>query len=136
MSFLFKQKTADEMRIRDWSSDVCSSDLLAGAAAGHRGRTAAAHREHRRGAAVPQRRIAVRVGEDKAFGQEAVALDLAAGRIRLGLDVALGAEAHLAAGANGGGQTEERAVGKEGVSACMYRWGPDTLKKKQTQEVQ
>src|SRR3546814_5568708 len=23
----FKQKTADEMRISDWSSDVCSSDL-------------------------------------------------------------------------------------------------------------
>src|SRR3546814_8473510 len=27
--FFFKQKTADEMRISDWSSDVCSSDLLA-----------------------------------------------------------------------------------------------------------
>src|SRR3546814_10856781 len=26
--FFFKQKTADEMRISDWSSDVCSSDLL------------------------------------------------------------------------------------------------------------
>src|SRR3546814_4614561 len=25
--FCFKQKTADEMRISDWSSDVCSSDL-------------------------------------------------------------------------------------------------------------
>src|SRR3546814_19057117 len=25
--FFFKPKTADEMRIRDWSSDVCSSDL-------------------------------------------------------------------------------------------------------------
>src|SRR3546814_10884802 len=25
--FLFKQKTSDEMRISDWSSDVCSSDL-------------------------------------------------------------------------------------------------------------
>src|SRR3546814_3137984 len=25
--FCFKQKTAYEMRIRDWSSDVCSSDL-------------------------------------------------------------------------------------------------------------
>src|SRR3546814_3226713 len=30
--FLFKQKTAYEMRIRDWSSDVCSSDLDQGAA--------------------------------------------------------------------------------------------------------
>src|SRR3546814_3163364 len=29
--FFFKQKTAYEMRISDWSSDVCSSDLLANA---------------------------------------------------------------------------------------------------------
>src|SRR3546814_5620524 len=28
--FLFKQKTAYEMRISDWSSDVCSSDLAGG----------------------------------------------------------------------------------------------------------
>src|SRR3546814_5161632 len=27
--FFFKQKTAYEMRISDWSSDVCSSDLKA-----------------------------------------------------------------------------------------------------------
>src|SRR3546814_15628602 len=32
--FFFKQKTAYEMRISDWSSDVCSSDLLAGYAEG------------------------------------------------------------------------------------------------------
>src|SRR3546814_9206781 len=40
--FFFKQKTAYEMRISDWSSDVCSSDLdqglepswIAGASAG------------------------------------------------------------------------------------------------------
>src|SRR3546814_5283296 len=30
--FFFKQKTAYEMRISDWSSDVCSSDLIAGGA--------------------------------------------------------------------------------------------------------
>src|SRR3546814_14877524 len=29
MFFFFKQKTAYEMRISDWSSDVCSSDLVA-----------------------------------------------------------------------------------------------------------
>src|SRR3546814_4142230 len=28
MFFLFKQKTAYELRISDWSSDVCSSDLV------------------------------------------------------------------------------------------------------------
>src|SRR3546814_1584952 len=34
--FFFKQKTAYEMRISDWSSDVCSSDLIAVARAlGH-----------------------------------------------------------------------------------------------------
>src|SRR3546814_8704550 len=33
MFFLFKQKTAYEMRISDWSSDVCSSDLRSEAVA-------------------------------------------------------------------------------------------------------
>src|SRR3546814_8798599 len=28
MVFLFKQRTAYEVRSRDWSSDVCSSDLV------------------------------------------------------------------------------------------------------------
>src|SRR3546814_2368763 len=32
--FFFKQKTAYEMRISDWSSDVCSSDLCAPAGVG------------------------------------------------------------------------------------------------------
>src|SRR3546814_3107205 len=31
--FFFKQKTAYEMRISDWSSDVCSSDLSRGSTA-------------------------------------------------------------------------------------------------------
>src|SRR3546814_13841636 len=34
MVFFFKQKTAYEMRISDWSSDVCSSDLRSGWAGG------------------------------------------------------------------------------------------------------
>src|SRR3546814_4733715 len=32
--FFFKQKTAYEMRISDWSSDVCSSDLVSVPAGG------------------------------------------------------------------------------------------------------
>src|SRR3546814_9834591 len=32
--FFFKQKTAYEMRISDWSSDVCSSDLVGDALGG------------------------------------------------------------------------------------------------------
>src|SRR3546814_17738234 len=35
--FFFKQKTAYEMRISDWSSDVCSSDLHASVSAGSNG---------------------------------------------------------------------------------------------------
>src|SRR3546814_6004550 len=44
--FFFKQKTAYEMRISDWSSDVCSSDLAARRA---RGRCVA------RGTAAPRK---------------------------------------------------------------------------------
>src|SRR3546814_12266982 len=40
--FFFKQKTAYELRISDWSSDVCSSDLPArDVVLGHRPRAAA-----------------------------------------------------------------------------------------------
>src|SRR3546814_21014955 len=40
MFFIFKQKTAYEMRISDWSSDVCSSDLIRGADVAISGRPA------------------------------------------------------------------------------------------------
>src|SRR3546814_5592740 len=36
--FFFKQNTAYEMRISDWSSDVCSSDLAGGGVRNHRER--------------------------------------------------------------------------------------------------
>src|SRR3546814_6197943 len=44
--FFFKQKTAYEMRISDWSSDVCSSDLLVDLGIGH-AQPAAAMAQHR-----------------------------------------------------------------------------------------
>src|SRR3546814_5563905 len=48
--FFFKQKTAYEMRISDWSSDVCSSDLLFDPALLARYRdTVAAHARFSRG---------------------------------------------------------------------------------------
>src|SRR3546814_2719433 len=48
--FFFKQKTAYDMRISDWSSDVCSSDLLDAVAhenvgAAEAGRTGADNRD-------------------------------------------------------------------------------------------
>src|SRR3546814_4541017 len=52
--FFFKQKTAYELRISDWSSDVCSSDLLLRGRDGDGGRVLLAwdgagngHRDHR-----------------------------------------------------------------------------------------
>src|SRR3546814_4088713 len=42
--FFFKQKTAYEMRISDWSSDVCSSDL---SSLGDDRRHAGCHGDHR-----------------------------------------------------------------------------------------
>src|SRR3546814_19254906 len=50
--FFFKPKTAYEMRISDWSSDVCSSDLKALEHVG----------EHRKSAAVPAGHLAVADG--------------------------------------------------------------------------
>src|SRR3546814_6358730 len=54
--FVFKQKTAYEMRMSDWSSDVCSSDLPAGHPCHRRGgrapRSGLCHRRTR-GAAAP-----------------------------------------------------------------------------------
>src|SRR3546814_2292969 len=55
--FLFKQKTAYEVRISDWSSDVCSSDLLAGQMSR---RIVVGERGDRRGAVVMGAKISVR----------------------------------------------------------------------------
>src|SRR3546814_13461099 len=46
MFFLFKQKTAYEMRISDWSSDVCSSDLWTNRCRTLEGFDATAHQLH------------------------------------------------------------------------------------------
>src|SRR3546814_2962731 len=45
--FFFKQKTAYEMRISDWSSDVCSSDLTGVPWIGEDRSPEAREREHR-----------------------------------------------------------------------------------------
>src|SRR3546814_5037078 len=60
--FFFKQKTAYEMRISDWSSDVCSSDL-------RRVRRKAEHRH-----AVPHLGLAVPAIEDAEIGEFALCL--------------------------------------------------------------
>src|SRR3546814_9771368 len=109
--FFFKQKTAYEMRISDWSSDVCSSDL-------------SLYPDARPG---PIRRWPGR--KWPTFGY--AALSLLPGRIRRHplratrelhrLDRR--AEGQLQHGAVVG-RSEERRVGKECVSTCRSRWSP------------
>src|SRR3546814_6997173 len=57
--FFFKQKTAYEMRISDWSSDVCSSDLDPG---GERGRLVGGDRRRR----LPDGAVYVPIGGEHA----------------------------------------------------------------------
>src|SRR3546814_10514804 len=74
--FFFKQKTAYEMRISDWSSDVCSSDLVAHID-GLELRTRRDHRHdrrqaHHRGKAVDEMILAAeqdRGAEDSGIGK-------------------------------------------------------------------
>src|SRR3546814_8098381 len=60
--FFFKQKTAYDMRISDWSSDVCSSDLAA-VEKQRLVRALAAHPLHDGGHAVEAAHLAVGPGE-------------------------------------------------------------------------
>src|SRR3546814_7098734 len=60
--FFFKQKTAYEMRISDWSSDVCSSDLMPARHGTHRLLSLRQarphlHRRSRQGVALPLLRL-------------------------------------------------------------------------------
>src|SRR3546814_12242840 len=84
--FFFKQKTAYEMRISDWSSDVCSSDLIA-AEADEDLRGPVEHRRHRfhRVMAMFARRLepehvahAIEIGRGRLFihAHSAIALDV------------------------------------------------------------
>src|SRR3546814_6754558 len=52
MFFFFRQKTAYEMRISDWSSDVCSSDLPIDARCARRARLFGDAQDQRRGDAA------------------------------------------------------------------------------------
>src|SRR3546814_13959629 len=71
MVFFFKQKTAYEMRISDWSSDVCSSDL----AVEGLDRLAARRAQHRVAAVAGGGGTAVEggLGEDDGQGAAGVA---------------------------------------------------------------
>src|SRR3546814_3618757 len=69
--FFFKQKTAYEMRISDWSSDVCSSDLVAPFRQffGDEGIFCLDHGDGVRAEGHPQRRIGVVDQRDDPLGE-------------------------------------------------------------------
>src|SRR3546814_2604498 len=101
--FFFKQKTAYEMRISDWSSDVCSSDLLV--------------------LADLKDLLLQLVGDAHAelFRAHVAALAEPVGLVDM-LDAGDRAVALLVHGLH---RSEERRVGKECVSTCRSRWSPD-----------
>src|SRR3546814_7847990 len=96
--FFFKQKTAYEMRISDWSSDVCSSDLALPSKGARLGALA--------GFSAMQGLSPVWSGEQgmKGMGNEGNGCSKAIGGRR--------------------NRSEERRVGKECVSTCRSRWSP------------
>src|SRR3546814_12238829 len=113
--FFFKQKTAYEMRISDWSSDVCSSDLLAGGVD-----------DQRFGNLLHDQRMIAGGGEGRRQPLEQAAAVMGDGG---GLAVHQAAAHHpaaemLADRLMAQARSEERRVGKECVSTCRYRWVP------------
>src|SRR3546814_19326333 len=113
--FFFKQKTANEMRISDWSSDVCSSDLRM-----HVGPV-----EHR-----PRPRL--QIGEVAAARLRPLLQDFmhrraAPRRSRIGIHRIEPRPTQNALGVEG--RSDERRVGKECVSTCRSRWSPSHYKK-------
>src|SRR3546814_1785484 len=114
--FLFRQKTAYEMRISDWSSDVCSSDLVAPLLAKVQARWMLPTRLTQAMQEVIQNRvIAPLLDDDTAFDRPPWFLRLFA---------TLPLLRRLPARAIGLGRSEERRVGKECVSTCRSRWSP------------
>src|SRR3546814_13465082 len=96
------------MRISDWSSDVCSSDLvLAGRFGQREGHGLLDDRED------PEIR-AVAIGFDPGF--LAIVAGEYGGRVAIVLIDDLGAKLIVS--------SEERRVGKECVSTCRSRWWP------------
>src|SRR3546814_16920180 len=64
--FFFKQKTAYEMRISDWSSDVCSSDLRAQSHEDRRRHLHLHQREHHHREPAEQQRSAPWLSQRKS----------------------------------------------------------------------
>src|SRR3546814_12869484 len=120
--FFFKQKTAYEMRISDWSSDVCSSDLFL-----RLGRlNSAAHNEEvRQHMTVTEKTLANAI---RALSMDAVqAANSGHPGMPMGMaDVATVLFREFLKFDPKSPRSEERRVGKECVSTCRSRWWPYT----------
>src|SRR3546814_1099772 len=124
MFFFFKQKTAYEMRISDWSSDVCSSDLPA-----HAERHIANAMEGANRASALTRRLLAFARSEPLLPESLDPDTLVHGMIEL-IDRTIGDQIRVETVAGSRGwkiwvdrhqlenamQTEERRVGTEGVS--------------------
>src|SRR3546814_19951552 len=109
------------MRISDWSSDVCSSDL-AGRVYIDWGPGTRAWVQRAQEKPKPILEV-TRIFQEEAFpGYTALIANLSA--------IEALPSNWLAALRAARGRREERRVGKEGVSTCRSRWSPDTQKKK------
>src|SRR3546814_19951782 len=121
--FFFKQKTAYEIRISDWSSDVCSSDLpLFDGARLSRPRDPCLSADKCHRGKIPGDGRA----RDRQWPHE--------GFLR-----SLGDSPGLQ---DRSPRSEERRVGQECVSTCRYRWSPyhkknkkNNTKQKQTKHI-
>src|SRR3546814_8729093 len=78
--FFFKQKTAYEMRISDWSSDVCSSDLPIGCSDDIDSRIRAAAGPS---GSMPAKRVGIPPGQTELTRMPCAATSSASARVRL-----------------------------------------------------
>src|SRR3546814_2159403 len=92
--FFFKQKTAYEMRISDWSSDVCSSDL-------------SSYSSNPKFLSLLSQKSMLHT-QLRSFHAVASEGGFTAASRKLNI----------------GQRSEERRVGKECVSTCRSRWSP------------
>src|SRR3546814_2146699 len=118
--FFFKQKTAYEMRISDWSSDVCSSDLrLRGGVDRRLADDDFAGPAVERLGVVADTRLAAAFDLVQHVGDQTASVVLAAGRCLLGLFQIFNGHSSRSGIA---GSSDESRVGKECVSTCESRW--------------
>src|SRR3546814_18055317 len=131
--FFFKQKTAYEMRISDWSSDVCSSDLVPRRTVNWPQVARAAERGLAKDNAADLAGFAGDFALSFLHADQRFALtdlvelsQLGTGLMLIRRDVVETLSARPPALA----RPEERRVGKECFSACRSRWSPDNSQTK------